>query len=89
MKESPLAQDEERKDDPDLQMLQLRPSLDSQVSADPGMLLPNRESVTSADGGKKVKLDPQEEEWLKQLVSRNSDQLASLRHILAVYNQFY
>ena len=89
-KESLAYQEEESKAEPDLQQLQLRPAQDSQVSeSEQRIALANRESVTSESGGKKIKLDPQEEEWLKQLVNRNGDQLASLRHILAVYNQFY
>ena len=79
---------EESKAEPDLRLLQLRPSVDSQVS-DNGISLINRESVTSDSGAKNIKLSVQDEEGLKQLVSRNSDEIASLRHILSVYNLFY
>ena len=80
--ESPV---EESKAEPDLNQLRLRPVQDSQIS-DSGIPLANRESVTSETGGKKLKLNPHDEEWLKQLINRNSDQHASLRNILNVYN---
>ena len=52
-------------------------------------MIASKESVTSDSGGKKIKLDKQEEEWLKQIISKGADHLNSLKHILTVYNQFW
>ena len=72
-------------------MLQLRTSLESNTSEnEPKMqLIHSKESVTSDSGGKKLKLDKQQEEWLKQIINKGADQLNSLKHILTVYNQFW
>ena len=72
-------------------MLQLRTSLESNTSEnEPKMqLIHSKESVTSDPGSKKLKLDKQQEEWLKQIINKGADQLNSLKHILTVYNQFW
>ena len=49
----------------------------------------SKESVTSDSGSKRLKLDQHQEEWLKQLINKGTDQLTSLKHILSVYNQFW
>jgi hypothetical protein len=48
-------------------MLQLRTSLESNTSENEQklQLITSKESVTSDSGGKKIKLDKQQEEWLK------------------------
>ena len=69
-------------------MLQLRTSIESQLSENEQRMI-RQESVTSDQGSKKLKLDQQQEEWFKQLISKGTDQLTSLKHIQTVYNQFW